>query len=124
MTTRTLVMLSAALEVVGGAAFIAVPDLVATALLGSGISDIDRLGIRFTGIVLISLGLAWWPREEIVTPPVISTLFTFNLFAALYFGYLRVGGGFVGELLWPACALHALLALLLSRPAYRSIKRA
>ncbi len=124
MTTRTLATLSAAIEVIAGFAFVAVPNLVATALLGSGISDIERLGIRFTGIVLISLGLAWWPREQIVTRPVISTLFTYNLFAAFYFGYLRVGGGFVGRLLWPTCVLHALLAFLLARPAYESIKRA
>ena len=124
MTTRTLVMLSAAIEVIAGVAFIALPDRVATRLLGSSISDIDRLVIRSTGIVLLSLGVAWWPREDIVTRPVISTVFAFNLFAALYFGDLRVGGGLVGHLLWPACVLHALLAFLLARPAYESIKRA
>lgn len=102
MTTRRLAMLSAAIEVIAGVAFIALPDRVATLLLGSSTSDIDRLVIRSTGIVLISLGVAWWPREEIVTPPVISSLFAYNLFAALYFGHLRVGGGFVGHLLWPA----------------------
>jgi hypothetical protein len=109
MTTRTLVMLSAAMEVIAGVAFITVPDLVATVLLGTGISDIGRLGIRFPGIVLISLGLAWWLREEIVTRPVISKLFIYNLFAALYFGYLKVGGGFVGHLplagMRPSCAV-------------------
>jgi hypothetical protein len=124
MTTRTLVMLSGAIEVIAGVAFTALPDRVATLLLGSSISDIDRLVIRSTGIVLISLGVAWWPREEIVTRPVISSLFAYNLFAALYFGYLRVGGGFVGHLLWPACVLHALLAFLSARPAYELIKRA
>jgi hypothetical protein len=124
MATRTLLMLSAAIEVIAGVAFIAVPDVVATVLLGSGISDIDRLVFRFTGIVLITLGLVWGPREEIVTRPVLWTVFSYNLFAALYFGYLRVGGGFVGHLLWPACVLHALLAFLLVRPAYESIKRA
>lgn len=124
MTTRRLVMLSVALEMATGVAFIALPDLVATVLLGSGISEVDRLVIRSTGIVLISLGVAWWPREEIVTRPVISSLFAYNLFAALYFGYLRVGGGFVGHLLWPACVLHALPAFLFARPAYELIKRA
>jgi hypothetical protein len=75
-----------------------------------------------TGIILFSLGVAWWPSEEIVTPQAFATLFTYNLFAAFYFGYLRVGRGFVSHLLWPACPLHALLALLLARPAYESVR--
>lgn len=122
MTTRRLVMLSVALEMATGVAFIALPDLVATVLLGSGISEVDRLVIRYAGIVLITLGVAWGPSEEIVTRPVISTVFTYNLFAALCFGYFRVGRVFVGQLVWPLCVVHALLAFLLARPAYESVR--
>jgi hypothetical protein len=123
MTTRRLVMLSAALEVATGVAFIAPPNLVATVLLGSGLSEIDIIVIRGTGISLLALGVACWPNEEIVTPQVILTLFAYNLLAALYFGYLRVGKGFVSHLLWPVCPLHAMLALLLAHPANESVQR-
>jgi hypothetical protein len=44
-------------------------------------------------------------------------LFSYNLLAALYLGYLRIGGGFVSYLLLPACVVHALLAFLPLRPA-------
>jgi hypothetical protein len=37
-------------------------------------------------------------------------LFIYNLLAAPYLGYLRVEGGFVSYLLWPACVLHVLPA--------------
>jgi hypothetical protein len=61
MTTRRLVMLSAALEVATGVAFIAPPNLVATVLLGSGLSEIDIIVIRGIGISLLALGVACWP---------------------------------------------------------------
>jgi hypothetical protein len=41
------------------------------------------------------------------------TLFTYNLLVALYLGYFRVSGGFVGYLLLPAIAVHASITLLL-----------
>jgi hypothetical protein len=123
MTTRRLVMLSAALEVATGFAFVVLPNLVATVLLGSGLSAIGILIIRGTGISLLALGVACWPNEEIVTAQVILTLFTYNLLAAFYFGYLRVGKGFVSYLLWPAFPLHAMLALLLAHQAYESVQR-
>ena len=50
-------------------------------------------------------------------------LFTYNLLAGLYLGYLRVGGGFVSYLLWPACVLHIAFALLLVRPAYETASK-
>jgi hypothetical protein len=37
-------------------------------------------------------------------------LLTYNVLAARYLGYLRIGGSFVSYLLWLAFALHTLLA--------------
>jgi hypothetical protein len=48
---------------------------------------------------------------------------TYNLLTTLYLGYLRIGGGFAGYLLWPAFVLHALLTLLLARPAKEEATR-
>jgi hypothetical protein len=118
VTTRTLVMLSATIEVVAGVALIAVPNLAATALVGPGLSDSGVAVVRLTGIALLCLGLSCWPNEDGATQQAIRALFTYNLLAAVYLGYLRVAGGFVGYLLWPACAVHAALALLLARLAY------
>jgi hypothetical protein len=116
MNTRILVMLSAAIEVATGLALIAAPGLAAHLLLGAGLSNSGIAVARLTGIALVCLGLACLPRGHDATQPAISALLAYNLLAALYLGYLRVGGGFVSYLLWPACVLHGVLALLLVRP--------
>jgi hypothetical protein len=111
--TRTLIILSATIEVATGVALIAVPALIVRVLLGAGLSDSGIAVARLAGIALLCLGLACWPNQ-----PAIRALFTYNLLAAFYLGYLRVGGDFISCLLWPACAVHAVISLLLARPAY------
>lgn len=122
MTTRILVMLSAAIEVLTGLALIAVPDPVARLLLGADLSGTGIAVARLAGFGLLSLGLACWPSTNDATPHAIRALFIYNLLAAFYLGYLRAGGGFVSYLLWPACALHAVLAALFARPAYERVR--
>src|SRR5271165_542861 len=90
MTTRMLVMVSAAIEAATGVALIAVPDLVARLLLGTGLSGSGVAVARVAG------------------------------FGHLYLGYLRVGAGFIGYLLLPACALHVVLGALLAPGALGS----
>lgn len=121
MTTSRLVMLSAAIETATGIALIADPGLVARVLLGTGLSSSGIAVGRVAGFGLLSLGLACWPSGDDATASATRALFIYNLLAALYLGYLRVGGGFVSYLLWPACVVHALLALLLARPAYARV---
>ena len=120
MTTSKLVILSAAIEAATGVALIAIPGFVAHVLLDAGVSDSGIAVARLTGIALLCLGLASWPGGRASAS--IRALFTYNLLAALYLCYLRVGGGFVSYLLWPACALHAVLALLMAHPAYEKFQ--
>jgi len=124
MNTRTLVRLSAGIEAATGLALIAVPDLVARLLLGADLSGSGIAVGRVAGFALLSLGLACWPAADNSTPSAVRALFAYNLFAAVYLGYLRVSGEFVAFLLWPACVLHAALALLFARPAYGSASAA
>ena len=121
MTTRTLVRLSAAIEAATGVALIAAPDFVARLLLGTELSGSGVAVARVGGFALLSLGLACWPTADDATPSAVRALFVYNLLAALYLGYLRVSGEFVAFLLWPACALHALLAILLARRIVRTL---
>ena len=118
MTTKLLTKLSAAIEAATGIALIAVPELVARVLLGTGLSDGGIAVGRMAGFALLSLGLACWPTADSVIPSVVRALLAYNLLAALYLGYLRVSGDFVAFLLWPACVLHAVLAVLFARPAF------
>ena len=124
MTTKLLTTVSAVIEVATGIALIAVPDLVARVLLGSGLSASGMAVGRLAGFALLSLGLACWPTADSTTPSAVRALFAYNLLAALYLGYLRVSGEFVAFLLLPACALHAGLALLFARPAYGKVSAA
>ena len=124
MTTRTVVLLSAAIEAATGAALIAVPGVVARLLLGAELSSSGVAVARVAGFALLSLGLACWPGSDGPTAHVVRGLFIYNLLAALYFAYLRMGGEFVSFLLWPVCGLHGVLALLLARPAYESVSTA
>ena len=123
MTTRLLLMVSGAIEVATGAALILAPEVVARLLLGAGLSDGGVAVARVAGFGLLSLSIACWPGGNEATAQATWALFVYNLLAGLYLGYLRVGGGFVGYLLWPACALHALLALLFARPAYERARQ-
>jgi hypothetical protein len=124
MTTRTLVKVSAAIEAATGLALIAAPELVAHVLLGAGLSASGIAVARVAGFGLLSLGLACWPGAAGDTPQVTRALLIYNLLAALYLGYLRVGGVFVSYLLWPACVLHALLAILFVRAWYQRLSSA
>jgi hypothetical protein len=121
VSTRTLARFSAAIEAATGVALIAAPDFVASLLLGVGLSASGIAVARVGGFALLSLGLACWPTADDATPSAVWALLVYNLLAAFYLGYLRVGGGFVGFLLWPACVLHALLALLLGWRIIRAL---
>jgi hypothetical protein len=123
MTTRMLVALSSAIEAATGVALIADPTFVVRVLLGAGLSGAGIAVGRVGGLGLLSLGLACWPGGDDATAQATRALFTYNLLAAVYLGYLRVGGGFDSYLLWPACALHALLAVLLARPVYEGVRQ-
>ncbi len=120
MKTRTVLLISATLELATGMALAAVPNFVAGLLLSTGLTRPGEAVGRLGGLGLFSLAIACWPRGESDQPQPIRGLLFYNLAAAVYLGYLRFGGGFTSYLLLAACVFHALLALLLARPAYRS----
>ena len=121
MITRTPTRFSAAIEAATGVALIAAPDFVARLLLGTELSGSGVAVARVGGFALLSLGLACWPTADDATPSAVRALFVYNLLAALYLGYLRFSGEFAAFLLWPACTLHALLAILLARRIVRTL---
>jgi hypothetical protein len=123
MTTRTVAAIAAVVEMTAGFALIANPSFVVHLLIGAPLSDGGIAIGRVGGFGLLSLGLACWPSGAVVSAQAALALFTYNLLAALYIGSLRVVGGFAGYLLWPACVLHGVLALLLARSAYLAVRR-
>ena len=121
MTTRMLVRISAAIEAATGVALLVVPDFVARLLLGAELSASGIAVARVAGFGLLSLAIASWPDGDDPFQPATRALFVYNLLAGLSLGYLRVSGGFSGFLLWPACAVHLVLAVLFARPAFRTL---
>ena len=49
-------------------------------------------------------------------------MLTYSVLATLYLAYLGIRGEWVGPLLWPAVALHAVLTLLLGRVWFKRQK--
>ena len=120
MKNKTLLMFSSSLELATGIALIAAPSLVANVLISAGLTPSGEAVGRVGGCGLFSLAIACWPRAEGNHTQPIRALFLYNLMAACYLGYLRIGGEFSSFLLLPACALHGLLALLFIHPVYES----
>ena len=72
---------------------------------------------RITGITVIALGIACWPCAT--ASCALAGMLTYSTLATLYLAYIRIAGGFVGILLWPAVVLHAVLTLLLARQWFK-----
>ena len=121
MRTKTWILISCSIEAATGLALVAAPNLVANLLLGVGLPPSGEAVARVGGLDLFSLALACWPQGTGDNRQAIRALFVYNLVAACYLGYLRIGGEFTSHLLLPASGLHGLLAALFARPAYKSV---
>jgi hypothetical protein len=111
-----LIAVAAGIEAVTGLVLIVDPSLVASLLLGSNLSDLGQAVGRVAGFALLGLGVACWPTATSAGGMSATRgLFAYNALAAIFFIYLGVRHEFVGPLLWPAAALHAILAILLAR---------
>ena len=110
MMNKVLLAVASTLEVVTGLALVIAPSVVRF-LLGADISGAALVIARMAGFGLLSLGVACWPRVE-GTVPRLRAMLIYNLVATAYLGYLRFGSESVGKLLFPALAVHAVLAIL------------
>jgi hypothetical protein len=106
---RKVLALAAVGEAGTGLALLIVPSLVGRLLLGEELTGIAIPVARVAGIALIALGIACWPGTPLVGMLIYSAAVT------LYLVYVGFAGGLTGILLWPAVAIHAVLALLLAR---------
>lgn len=110
---NVVLAVAAALEVATGVALIAYPPIVVQLLFGV---DIDGIGIiilmgRLTGIALVGLGVACWPRSAAFQQ--LYGMLTYGTLVMLYLARIGIRGAPVGMLLWPAVAAHAILSALL-----------
>jgi hypothetical protein len=123
---KKLLGVAAAIEAATGVALMIYPPLVTRLLLGEGVSGAGVALGRVAGFALLSLGLACWPevKSASANTPALRALLTYNLLATIYLAYLGIGGQWIGSLLWPAVAIHAVLTFLLARAWFAGVQRA
>ncbi len=110
---RLLLSLAAAAEAATGLVLLVYPPIVIRLLFGAEIAGAGVVMSRITGIALIALGIACWPGGAAVRA--LCGMLTYSALATLYLACLGLGGEWVGRLLWPAVAIHAVLTALLAR---------
>ena len=113
---------SASVEAVTGLVLIVDPALVASLLLGTELSAGGQAVGRVAGFALLALGLACWPQSGPPSgnaSPAVRGLLVYNTLAAVFFIYVGARHEFAGLLLWPAAALHAVLAICFARIFFR-----
>lgn len=72
---------------------------------------------------MIALGASCLPRSVLGRlGQALVGMLTYSLLVTLYLLYLGVRGEWVGPLLWPAVAAHAVLTMLLVVPLLRAAK--
>jgi hypothetical protein len=93
-----------------GLVLLVYPPIVVRLLLDAEIAGAGIAVSRVAGIALISLGLACWRPTR-----ALRAMLCYSLLVTLYLAYLGICGEWVGVLLWPAVAIHAILTTLLVR---------
>ena len=114
---RTLLIVTALVEVAAGFILAAAPSLLISLLLGSPLDTPSGSVVgRLAGIALMTMGLFCWlsrnNQQQGRSPaaPVVAMLF-YNAGAVALLVYACLGLGLSGIALWPAVAAHAALAL-------------
>ena len=111
MRQRFVVGAAAWLEIIVGALFITVPDVLCLLLFGAKPEAIGMPLGRFAGIALVALGIACLPSRDLGSRrKVVLDLFAFNVGVALLFAWVGVASALHGFLLWPVVILHAIIA--------------
>jgi hypothetical protein len=108
-----LMGLCATFEGALGVALIAGPYFAASEVFGAFLPG-DIAVARGAGVFLLFLALVGSPIGEDIDPLILLVQFIYNLLTSLYLGYLSFTSGFVNNLLWPVCVLHAVIATLLA----------
>lgn len=106
---------AAGLEVLTGLALIVAPSLLARFLFGSDLNAAGEATGRISGLVMLCLAAGCWLRAgESNRLLALVPLVALSWMAAAFLVITGIIGANVGWLLWPAAALHLILAVLLT----------
>jgi hypothetical protein len=113
---RHLLVVTAFVEAGAGLALLWSPPLVADLLLGARLDAPAALIVaRIAGAALLSLAIACWLARDDGSSRgargVVLAMLLYNSAAGAVLANAAASVGLVGVLMWPAVALHAVLAL-------------
>ncbi len=103
------------LEVLTGAGLVLAPSLLARLLFGSDLNAAGEATGRISGLVMLCLAAGCWPRAVGGEAHARAPLIALSWVAAAFLIVTGLIGTTVGMFLWPAAALHLILAVLLTR---------
>jgi hypothetical protein len=112
---KKILAFSSVVEVATGLALLIDPRFVVALLVGPKLPVEEIPMGRLPGIAILALGVACWPSRRDATSgsPAFRGMLVYNALIALFLVYLFKVGHLGGMLLWPAVALHAVVAVLL-----------
>ena len=108
-----LLGLVAVIEAATGFALLAQPSVVVDLLFGAEPAGAGVVASRVAGASLVALGVACWPATTVKQG--LRGMLVYSLLVTIYFALLGIEGTWVGTLLWPAVAAHAVLTVFLAR---------
>jgi hypothetical protein len=116
-TNRQLLLLTTAfVEAATGLCLIFLPGVLFAILLGLEQASVDAIVIgRIAGAALLAIGIAsWMARNDTLTPAqlgLLTGILIYDAGASMVLAYAGAVLNMIGVLLWPAVALHAILAV-------------
>jgi len=116
--SRRVLVFTTSVEAATGLAALAAPALVGRLLLGVDFTGEAVVVARCFGIALVALSVGCRPGGEPPAAPLqaVRGMALYNAGIAICLGYAGAVLQLWGPLLWPAVAIHAVVALLLIRP--------
>jgi len=116
MVARTLLIVTALVETPIGVMLLVSPPLVARLLLGASLDPPAAFIVgRIAGAALLSLSAACWLARDDgpsrARRGLVAAMLLYNCTAAAVLAHAAAGVRLVGVLIWPAVALHAVLAV-------------
>ena len=116
-TSRKLLLVTTAIvETATGVGLLFVPAVVFALLLGSEPAAVDATVVgRIAGAALLAIGIASWMARTAMSTPAqlrfLTGMLVYNVAASMLLAFAGAVLKMTGILLWPAVALHAVLAV-------------
>lgn len=113
---KTLCIVTAVIEAGAGIALLGFPSATVTLLVGAPLESSAGLTVaRVGGAGLLALGVACWlarhDTRNHAGKGLVSAMLLYNIAAVAILAYAGIGLDLHGMALWPAVALHALMAV-------------